>query len=117
MTDAAHLLSDVAAFCISLFAVWLAERPPTKTHTFGFHRIEALGALVSVLLIWGITGVLVYEAIGRIIKPGEAELVFRAGRSSREGNLRATPSLRRAGRWQDHVHRRLAGAVRQPRHE
>lgn len=73
MTDAAHLLSDVAAFCISLFAVWLAERPPTGTHTFGFHRIEALGALVSVLLIWGITGVLVYEAVGRIIHPQDVD--------------------------------------------
>ena len=30
LTDAAHLLSDVAAFMISLFAVWLAERRPTQ---------------------------------------------------------------------------------------
>jgi cation diffusion facilitator family transporter len=69
MTDAAHLLSDVAAFMISLFAVWLAEHPPTKTHTFGFHRVEAIGALLSVILIWALTGVLVYEAVLRIIKP------------------------------------------------
>jgi zinc transporter 2 len=68
-TDAAHLLSDVAAFMISLFAVLLGERPPTSTHTFGYHRIEVIGALVSVLLIWLLTGILVYEAILRIITP------------------------------------------------
>jgi len=73
MTDAAHLLSDVAGFAISLFAVWIAERPPTKSATFGFHRIEIFGAVASVLLIWILTGVLVYEAILRIITPEKVD--------------------------------------------
>lgn len=54
--SAAHLLSDVASFAISLFAVWLAERKPTSTATFGFHRIEIFGAILSVFLIWVLTG-------------------------------------------------------------
>jgi solute carrier family 30 (zinc transporter), member 2 len=54
---------------ISLFAVWLGERPPTSTRTFGYHRAEVIGALASVLLIWLLTGVLVYEAIIRVITP------------------------------------------------
>lgn len=29
-TDAAHLLADLAAFMISLFALWVAARPSTK---------------------------------------------------------------------------------------
>lgn len=29
-TDAAHLLADLAAFMISLFALWVASRPSTK---------------------------------------------------------------------------------------
>lgn len=73
MTDAAHLLSDVASFSISLFAVWLAERPPTAFATFGFHRIEIFGALASVLLIWVLTGVLCYEAVQRIITPEDVD--------------------------------------------
>lgn len=73
MQDAAHLLSDVASFSISLFAVWLAERPPTAFATFGFHRIEIFGALASVLLIWVLTGVLCYEAVQRIITPEDVD--------------------------------------------
>lgn len=69
MTDAAHLLSDVAGFLISLTAVWLAEKAPTAKLTFGYHRYEIMGAVMSVVLIWGITGVLIYEAINRFIDP------------------------------------------------
>lgn len=37
--------------------------------SFGFHRAEVIGALVSVLLIWVVTAVLVYMAIQRVINP------------------------------------------------
>ena len=37
-TDAAHLLSDLAGFLISLFAVYIASRPATKRMSFGYHR-------------------------------------------------------------------------------
>jgi Co/Zn/Cd efflux system component len=61
MTDAAHLLSDVTGFGISLLSIWLAKRGSTPTLSFGFKRAEILGALLSVLVIWFLTGVLVYE--------------------------------------------------------
>jgi len=73
MTDAAHLLSDLAGFLISIFALWLATRAPTSRLSFGFHRAEILGALISVLLIWLLTGILVYEAIFRIRNPEEVD--------------------------------------------
>ena len=72
-TDAAHLLTDLASFMISLFAVWLASRPSTQRMSFGWHRAEVIGATVSVLLIWVVTGVLVYAAILRIVE-GEYEV-------------------------------------------
>lgn len=34
---------------------------------FGWHRAEVIGALTSVLLIWVVTGVLVYMAVLRVI--------------------------------------------------
>jgi len=71
MTDAAHLLTDVAAMCLSLFAMALSSRPATDTMTFGFHRAEILGALASVVTIWALVGVLVYEAILRLIADSE----------------------------------------------
>ena len=34
-----------------------------------YHRIEVLGALASVLSTWLVTGILVYEAVNRVISP------------------------------------------------
>ncbi|NWV34591.1 ZNT3 protein, partial [Grantiella picta] len=47
--------------------LWISNRPPTKTMTFGWHRSETLGALASVLSIWVVTAALVYLAADRII--------------------------------------------------
>ena len=66
-TDAAHLLTDFASFMISLFSIWLASRPATRRMSFGWHRAEVVGATVSVLLIWVVTGILVYIAAQRIV--------------------------------------------------
>ncbi|MCD9561477.1 hypothetical protein HAX54_020600 [Datura stramonium] len=66
LTDAAHLLSDVVGFSISLFAVWVSGWNATKEHSFGYHRLEVLGALISVQLIWLISGFLIYEATERM---------------------------------------------------
>ncbi|XP_075054213.1 proton-coupled zinc antiporter SLC30A2 [Mixophyes fleayi] len=83
MTDAAHLLTDFASMMISLFALWMSSRPATKTMNFGWHRAEILGALLSVLSIWVVTGVLVYLAVERILSgnyeiEGEAMLITSA---------------------------------------
>lgn len=67
MTDAAHLLSDIVSFGLSLFAVYLSKKRATKRFTFGFQRAEILGAICSILLIWLLTAVVVYFAIVRII--------------------------------------------------
>ncbi|KAL5714488.1 Metal tolerance protein A2 [Ranunculus cassubicifolius] len=67
LTDAAHLLSDVAAFAISLFSLWAAGWEATPRQSYGFYRIEILGALVSIQMIWLLAGILVYEAINRLI--------------------------------------------------
>ena len=67
-TDAAHLLTDFASFMISLFSLYIASRPPSRSMSFGWHRAEVIGATVSVLLIWVVTGILVYIAIERIIE-------------------------------------------------
>ena len=67
MTDAAHLLSDLAGFFFSIFAIWIGKKAKTKTFTFGFHRSQALGALASIMLIWVLTAILLYEAINRFI--------------------------------------------------
>eukprot|EP00249_Psilotum_nudum_P018634 c26896_g1_i2 orf=184-1443(+) len=79
LTDAAHLLSDVAGFAISLFAIWAASWEATPRQTYGFYRLEILGALLSIQLIWLLTGILVYEAICRLLHqsgPVDGRLMF-----------------------------------------
>lgn len=78
ISDAAHMLTDVGAMLLSLFALWVARRPSTPTMSWGYHRAEILGALLSGLLIWLISGMLIYEAIARIQSPPEVKgpLVF-----------------------------------------
>ncbi|CAG8570223.1 12045_t:CDS:10 [Rhizophagus irregularis] len=69
LSDSFHLLSDVVSFAISLLSIYLARRPATKSLSYGYHRAEILGALVSIFLIWGLTGYLCYEAYDRIQHP------------------------------------------------
>jgi zinc transporter 2 len=69
ITDAAHMLSDVAGFLISYFAIYMGSRPSNHHMSFGYHRAEILGALASIMLIWGIIIYLFIEAIHRMIHP------------------------------------------------
>ena len=62
------MLIDFASFMISLIAIWMAARPKSQKMSFGWHRAEVLGAIVSVLMIWVATGVLVYMAILRVVE-------------------------------------------------
>ncbi|XP_071520960.1 proton-coupled zinc antiporter SLC30A2-like isoform X2 [Panulirus ornatus] len=67
MSDAAHLLSDLTSFIVSLVAIYLSMQPASKKMNFGYYRAEVLGAVISVLIIWVITGILVYAAIQRVV--------------------------------------------------
>ncbi|KAJ3091178.1 hypothetical protein HK102_001415 [Quaeritorhiza haematococci] len=69
LSDSFHLLSDIAGFGISLTAIYLAQQPATTRHSWGFHRAEIIGAILSTFLIWILTGILVWEAIDRIQHP------------------------------------------------
>ena len=35
IADAGHMLSDVAALALSLFAVWISRKPPTSARSYG----------------------------------------------------------------------------------
>eukprot|EP00606_Chrysophyceae_sp_TOSAG23-5_P001154 GSChrysophyteH2.ASY1.ANO1.1078.1 assembled CDS len=66
LSDAAHLLSDIMGFGISLFAVKMANWGSNSTHSFGYKRGEVVGAMFSVILIWAVTLYLIVEAIERM---------------------------------------------------
>ncbi|CAG9792899.1 unnamed protein product [Diatraea saccharalis] len=66
MSDAAHMLSDCGGFALALLAFHCAKRQPDVRMSYGYKRAEVLGAMVSVLLIWILTGVFVYVAAVRL---------------------------------------------------
>lgn len=72
LTDAAHLLCDIAGFAISLFAIWATSWESTAIQSYGYFRLEILGALISIQFIWLITGMLLYEAVGRLFETQNA---------------------------------------------
>jgi cobalt-zinc-cadmium efflux system protein len=69
LADAGHMLNDAAALGLSLLITWIAARPRTPKHTFGFRRAEVVGALVNAVAL-GVAGVLIVtEAVERIGAP------------------------------------------------
>jgi cobalt-zinc-cadmium efflux system protein len=69
LSDAGHMLRDVLALLLSLGAVIVAERLPTKTRTFGYHRVEVLAAFVNGLLLIVLAGAILWEAVQRLSAP------------------------------------------------
>ncbi len=70
-TDAVHVCMDVFALAIALIAAIGSARPANRRKTFGYGRVEMLGALFNGTLLFGATIVLVYEAILRFGRPIE----------------------------------------------
>ena len=62
ISDAAHLASDVLGLAMSVACLAIAQKNATKKFSYGYHRIEVLGAIVSILSIWIMAGFLCYEA-------------------------------------------------------
>ena len=62
---ATHMITDVAAISLALFGMWIAQRPPTITRTFGYHRVEVLVVLLNVVAQTTLAGLIFYEAFER----------------------------------------------------
>ncbi len=71
LTDAVHVCMDVFALGIALMAAIGATRPANRRKTFGYGRIEVLGALFNGALLFGATLFLIYEAVRRFSSPVE----------------------------------------------
>ncbi|MEU4739216.1 cation diffusion facilitator family transporter [Actinosynnema sp. NPDC023658] len=72
ISDAAHMLTDVAGVGMALAAIMLARRAKTGgSRTFGLYRAEVLAALANAVLLFGVAGYVVYEAVGRFGDPPE----------------------------------------------
>jgi len=69
LTDSAHLASDLIGFAISIIALNIAQRKSDNKHSFGWHRAEIIGSIVSLSSIWIMTVFLLGEATKRFFLP------------------------------------------------
>lgn len=73
LADAGHMFSDVAALGLSLFAIWMAERPPTAKRTYGYYRTEILAALANGSALIAVSVYIFVEAYRRLVEPPEVQ--------------------------------------------
>jgi cobalt-zinc-cadmium efflux system protein len=69
LTDALHVCMDVFALAIALFALIGAQRPATLRKTYGYGRVEILGALINGSVLLAATAFIGYEAVHRFFVP------------------------------------------------
>ncbi|HVA87501.1 MAG TPA: cation diffusion facilitator family transporter [Candidatus Saccharimonadales bacterium] len=71
LADAGHMLTDVAGVGLALLAIWIGSRPPNAARTFGYQRLEILAAVVNAVLLFGVGGFILFEAVRRLAAPPE----------------------------------------------
>lgn len=69
ISDAAHNFSDFMAVLIAYIANRIGRRGASEGFTFGYRRAEILAAALNVMLLFGVSVFLVYEAFQRILHP------------------------------------------------
>jgi cobalt-zinc-cadmium efflux system protein len=69
LADAGHMTSDAIGLVVALVASSIAARPATDRHTFGFRRVEVLGALVNGALLTVVAVAVAIEAVRRLVTP------------------------------------------------
>jgi cobalt-zinc-cadmium efflux system protein len=73
LADAGHMFSDAAALGLSLFALRIAERPPTARRTYGYYRMEILAALLNGAALVAVAVLVFLEACQRLLHPPEVQ--------------------------------------------
>src|SRR6266851_1133634 len=69
LSDAVHMLTDIAALCLGLLTLWISTRPARGGKTYGYQRAEILGALFNGLFLWVLVIFIWIEAVGRLHNP------------------------------------------------
>lgn len=75
LSDAGHMLSDMFALGLSLFAFWLSSREPSPTKTYGYYRFEVVAAFINGVLLILIALWIFGEAYSRFQQPAAIKSV------------------------------------------
>ncbi|HMQ04897.1 MAG TPA: cation diffusion facilitator family transporter [Pyrinomonadaceae bacterium] len=73
LADAGHMLTDVAAMSLTLFAFWFAARPATSEKTYGYYRLEILVAFINGVVLCLLSLWVIIEAVSRWQDPPEVK--------------------------------------------
>ena len=69
ISDAGHMVTDSTALGLALLAQYIATRPPSARHSFGFGRAEALAAFINAMAMLAVVGWIAIEAVRRFANP------------------------------------------------
>lgn len=75
LSDAGHMFTHAFAISISLFAIYLARKPPCHHKTYGMYRAEVLAAFINGLFLLLIVAFIMYEAFLRLLEPQPIESI------------------------------------------
>jgi len=73
LSDAGHVLTDIAAIGLSWYAMHQSQKPASEKFTFGYHRSGILAAFINAMTLIVIAVVILYEAIERFKNPQPVE--------------------------------------------
>ncbi len=69
LADSGHVLVDLASLGLSLFAMRLAQRPPTRRKTYGYRHAETIAAFLNALTVILLSVWIIWEALLRLRSP------------------------------------------------
>jgi cobalt-zinc-cadmium efflux system protein len=69
LSDAGHVITDLAAIGLSLYAMNQAKKPSNERMTFGYYRAGILAALINGITLIVIALIILFEAYGRFLRP------------------------------------------------
>ena len=68
LSEAAHSLIDLGATVMTYFAVRVSGKPADAEHHYGHGKVESVSALAETALLFGLAGVVIWEAAKRLIE-------------------------------------------------
>ncbi len=72
LSDAGHMATDALGLGMALAAIVAADRAGKEgRRTFGLYRLEILAALANAVLLFGVAGYVLFEAVRRLQEPPE----------------------------------------------
>jgi cation diffusion facilitator family transporter len=75
IAEAIHSLMDLAAAIVAFFSVRISDKPADREHPFGHGKAENISGVVEAILIFIAAGLIIYQAVQRIIKGETLELL------------------------------------------